>query len=361
LAGSSFRGLHLRSQNRAGHDWLYLWPLYNVVYTLVSRPRIAHGCSTPMRFTASLAAAAAVLTASLPTAARAGGAASEPLFARSNLAAWCIVPFDAKKRGPEERAAMLERLGLTLFAYDYRAEHIPQFDAEMEALKRHGIQLLAWWFPRVMNADAQHILDVLKRHRLRPQLWVTGGGELINNAAEQMARVAAEAARIQPIATAAAKIGCSLALYNHGGWFGEPENQIAIIERLRADGVTNIGLVYNQHHGHDQIDRFPELLQLMKPYLVALNLNGMVREGDRTGRKILPLAQGDLDLALLRAIRDSGWHGPIGILNHTDADAEARLLDNLEGLNWLLPQLDGAPPPGPRPVPRSWQPPTGAH
>ena len=35
---------------------------------------------------------------------------SETLFARTNLAAWCIVPFDAKKRGPEERAAMLERL-----------------------------------------------------------------------------------------------------------------------------------------------------------------------------------------------------------------------------------------------------------
>ena len=31
------------------------------------------------------------------------------LFARKNLIAWCIVPFDSKKRGPEERAAMLER------------------------------------------------------------------------------------------------------------------------------------------------------------------------------------------------------------------------------------------------------------
>lgn len=47
------------------------------------------------------------------------------LFARDNLVAWCIVPFDAKKRGPEERAAMLKRLGFTRFAYDWRAEHIP--------------------------------------------------------------------------------------------------------------------------------------------------------------------------------------------------------------------------------------------
>ena len=89
------------------------------------------------------------------------------LFAKDNLVAWCIVPFDAKKRGPEERAAMLKRLGFTKFAYDYRAEHIPTFDAEMEALKKQGIELTAWWFPQTLNAEARQILDVLKRHNSR--------------------------------------------------------------------------------------------------------------------------------------------------------------------------------------------------
>src|SRR6188508_177217 len=89
------------------------------------------------------------------------------IFDRSNLVAWCIVPFDAKKRGPEERAAMLEKLGFELFAYDYRAEHIPTFDAEMEALQRHHVRLLAWWFPVELNSEARLILDVLKRHHLR--------------------------------------------------------------------------------------------------------------------------------------------------------------------------------------------------
>ena len=36
------------------------------------------------------------------------------LFARDNLIAWCIVPFDSKKRKPEERAAMLEQPGFNL-------------------------------------------------------------------------------------------------------------------------------------------------------------------------------------------------------------------------------------------------------
>lgn len=54
----------------------------------------------------------------------------------------------------------------------------------------------------------------------------------------------------------------------------------------------------------------------------------------------------------MKTIRDSGWRGPVGILNHTDADAEARLLDNLNGLDWLVPQLDGQPA-GPKPRPKS--------
>lgn len=288
------------------------------------------------------------------------GAAAEALFARTNLAAWCIVPFDAKKRGPEERAAMMEKLGFRLFAYDYRAEHIPQFDAEMAALRRHGIRLLAWWFPGTLNEEAKTILKVLERHQVRDvQLWVTGGGGPAKTTEEQRARVESEAARIRPIAEAAAKLPGSVALYNHGGWFGEPENQIEIIERLRRDGVTNVGIVYNLHHGHDHLDRFPALLQRMKPHLLALNLNGMTRRGDTIGKKILPLAQGDLDRQLLEIIRTSGWQGPIGILNHTDEDAEGRLLDNLDGLDWLLEQRPGQPD-SRKPVPRTWREPAAS-
>lgn len=286
-------------------------------------------------------------------------AADYDLFAHTNLLAWCLVPFDAKKRGPEERAAMLEQLGFKMFAYDYRAEHIPTWDAEVEALKKHGVQLTAWWFPTTLNEEARKILGMLERNQIHAQLWVMGSGAPTKTDAEQQARVASEAKRLQPIAEAAAKIGCTVALYNHGAWFGEPENQIAIVEQLRTSGVTNVGIVYNLHHGHAHLARFPALLQKMKPHLVALNLNGMVRDGETTGRKILPLGQGSLDLSLLKTIRDSGWHGPLGLLNHTDEDAEARLRDNLAGFDWLVPQLRSQTP-GPRPVPRSWVEPSAA-
>jgi len=67
------------------------------------------------------------------------------IFVKQNLVAWCIVPFDAKKRGPEKRAQMLKGLGISHFAYDYRAKHIPTFDEEMQMLKKYGIELTAFW------------------------------------------------------------------------------------------------------------------------------------------------------------------------------------------------------------------------
>ncbi|HEY5315971.1 MAG TPA: TIM barrel protein, partial [Pirellulales bacterium] len=273
------------------------------------------------------------------------------LFARDRLIAWCIVPFDAKKRGPEERAAMLAALGLKHFAYDWRAEHIPTFDAEIAALQRHGIALDAFWFPNTLDRNARLILDLLARHKLKPQLWVTGGGTPTHSPDEQRARVAAEVARLRPIAEAAGRIGCTVGLYNHGGWFGEPENQLAILAELK---LPNVRLVYNLHHGHAHVDRFAELLAKMQPHLLCVNLNGMDRDAEQHGHKIMPLGQGQFDLELLRTLVASGYPGPIGILGHTQDDVRERLLDNLDGLDWLVKQLQGQPA-GPRPQPRTWR------
>src|ERR1051326_6007484 len=82
-------------------------------------------------------------------------AAEYKLFAKTNLVAWCIVPFDAKKRGPEERAQMLERLGFQRFAYDWRAEHIPTFEEDIDTCRKRHIEIVAWWFPTTLDKDAQ--------------------------------------------------------------------------------------------------------------------------------------------------------------------------------------------------------------
>jgi sugar phosphate isomerase/epimerase len=278
-----------------------------------------------------IAAACAALLA-FPAAA---AEADEGIFAPKNLVAWCIVPFDAKKRGPEERAQMLERLGIRKLAYDWRDEHIPTFDAECEAMKRHGITIEAWWFPAGLNPTARKILEVLGRHKVPAQLWVSMGDPAPSGSQDD--KVKAAAAAIRPIAEEAAKIGSKVALYNHGGWFGEPENQVAIIKQL---GLPNVGIAYNFHHGHAHIDRFGELFKTMHPYLLAINLNGMVKNGDATGKKILPIGHGDQELAMMKVILESGWRGPVGILDHRpETDSEPTLRENLEGLARLRQQF----------------------
>jgi sugar phosphate isomerase/epimerase len=263
-------------------------------------------------------------------------AADASIFAKTNLVAWCIVPFDAKKRGPEERAQMLERLGIHQLAYDWRAEHIPTFEEEIDACRRHKIEITAWWFPTTLDKDAQTILDVLKRKKLNTQLWVMGGGQPTRTPEDQRKQILSEVARLRPMAEAANAIGCKVALYNHGGWFGEPENQIAIIEALK---MPNVGIVYNFHHGHDHIDRFPQLLAKMKPHLFAININGMVKDGERLNKKILPIGSGDQEKQMLAAIEKSGWKGPIGIIDHRpETDSEETLRGNLDGLERIRAQ-----------------------
>lgn len=280
----------------------------------------------------SLAACAA------PSLARAAAPPSGlALFAPDNLVAWCIVPFDAKRRGPEERAEMLRRLGLRQLAYDWREEHIPSFDAELDALNRHDIRLEAFWFPCGLQpekeANVRTILDFLRRRKVRTQLWLSLAMKDEGAPAE---RVAAAARAVGWAADEAARIGCQVGLYNHGGWFGEPDNQLAILE---AVGKPDVGLVYNFHHGHAHVARFPELFRRMLPHLLTLNINGM--RGSEF--EILGVGKGDRELEMLRVVATSSYHGPIGILGHrADVDAEVALRENLDGLRALLPRI-GSP------------------
>lgn len=271
--------------------------------------------------------------------------AAADLFAPTNLVAWCVVPFDTKKRGPEERAEMLQRLGFTRFAYDWRAEHIPSFDAEVVALQKRHIELTAWWFPAALNDDAKAVLACLERHHLSPQLWVSMFPPPETDPAKLELALADAVKTLGPICDAAQKLGSQVALYNHNGWFGEPANLVTLVKRLRVAGHANVGIIYNLHHAHPHIADFPEMLRLMQPYLLAFNLNGMVRDGDKVGKMVLPIGGGDEELAMIRTLRDSGWNGPVGILGHTEEDAEVKLGKDLAGLKRVVAQLDAEPKP----------------
>jgi azurin len=239
---------------------------------------------------------------------------------------------------------MVAKMGLTKVAYDWRQEHVPEFEAEILAYKKQGIEFFAFW------STHDQAFALFEKHQLHPQIWVMAG----NKGDTQEAKVKNAAEGLLPVIAKAAKIGSKVAIYNHGGWSGEPENMVAVCEYLKkSHAVTNVGIVYNLHHGHGHLGRIDEALKLMLPHLLCLNLNGMDIAGDTKGRKILPIGAGTEDLKVLRQVRASGYAGPVGILNHTMEDAEGRLRDNLDGLRHLVPQLDDLPP-GPKPKYRTY-------
>ena len=254
-------------------------------------------------------------------------------LAMDDLVAWCIVPFDSRKRSPEERIAMLERLGFKRYAYDWRAEHLPDTARELRLASERGIRVEAVWVwiekdrPGRLSEDNERLLAALKEAGLATQLWVGFAPGFFEGLSDQE-KVARGAEMVRHLSDRAAETKSRVALYNHGDWFGEPENQVRIIQALPG---RDIGIVYNFHHGHEHIARFDALVKAIRPYLWVVNLNGMRPEGP----KILPFGTGTHERPMLQTVLDSGFKGPFGVLGHVDdADVEEILRGNLRGLGF---------------------------
>ena len=248
---------------------------------------------------------------------------------KRNLVAWCIVPFDAKKRNPQQRAEMLSQLGIRRVAYDWRAEHVPRFEEEILEYQRLGIEYFAFW------DSHETAFSLFEKHGMQPQIWKTVPSP---QATTQAMRVQVAAEALLPLVKRTARLGSKLGLYNHGGWGGHPENLVAVCRSLReVYQAEHVGIVYNFHHGHGDIETFEASMALMLPHLLCVNLNGM-NEGAKP--KILPIGSGQHDLMMLRSLQRAGYQGPIGILGHVATeDVALTLQKNLTGLAALRATL----------------------
>ena len=302
------------------------------------------------RFILTLLIATGALSPSVTSAQEPADKAQQSVLRQQNVVAWCIVPFDAAKRGPADRAMMLKELGITRCAYDWRAEHVSTFEQEILEYRKHGIEFFAFW------GVHDEAFKLFEKYKLRPQIWhmlSAPKGET------QQARIESAISQTLAVARRTSDMGCQLGLYNHGGWGGEPENLVAVCKGLHALGHQHVGIVYNFHHGHGHIEDWRDSLQEMLPYLHCLNLNGM-----NTGAqpKILGIGKGAHDLAMIRAVVQSGYDGPIGILDHrTELDSRDSLIENRDGLRWVARELDkrgsgGELPPTPKPAPTNQKP-----
>jgi hypothetical protein len=262
------------------------------------------------------------------------------LFAQENLVAWCIVPFDQVHRTPKQRIEMLKKLNFSQYAYDWRHQHLEFFQEEISEANRSGVKIAAVWMwidkeadvPGRLSDDNEKLLSVLKDAGLQTTLWV-GFNTNFYAYEEDETKISRGVEMLQYIKKRTAGLVTGIGLYNHGDWFGEPENQIKILKEMNDPGI---GLIYNFHHGHGQIESFPTLLKKMSPWLWTVNINGMKKEGPQ----ILTVGAGDKELDMLKALKKNKFQGSIGILGHVEEeDVEKVLQRNLNGLRMLEKQL----------------------
>lgn len=269
----------------------------------------------------------------------------------SKLHAWEVPTFDLVKRTSDERAKMLKEVGFHYYAYlpmgdaqgkqpDINTSQL-DIDAEIEAMKKYGIGIRAWYF--WVNVDdpakdptVMRTLEAFKRHDIHPQIWITHSYAdpdaeskkgFPTSAHEQSIRVKREAARIAAFVKLAAPYGCSVNLYNHRGWFGMMDNQLAILTRLKELGITNVGMVYNFGHSkselHDDSSNFAEMWERIKPHVVTVNI----------------WVFGARELKMMRIIQESGWRGSVGV-EPIGGNAELNLRNALWTAKWAAAQLN---------------------
>ena len=235
---------------------------------------------------------------------------------------------------------MIVDLGLKRSAYAWRERHVPEFEREIQAYQANGIEYFAFfnWH------DSMEAL--IKKHKIKPQIWHYMQA---NPPGDQKAKIIATAEKLKPVVDKTRELGLKFALYNHREWTGEPDNMVAVVEYIREQWPESdhVGIVYNFHHGHADIDDFEVRFGRMLPYLFCVNLNGMVaadKVNEKTmENKILTIGTGEFEKVMIQTVVNSGYAGPIGIIDHrNELDSETAIQDNINGLRALLDEMISA-------------------
>lgn len=310
---------------------------------------------------------------SLPTRMPAWAWRTPEWGARGSVAATHL-GFDSITRTPRERAQMLERIGVSRVVWDWREDSVGALASQMDAFRAAGIALEGMWTPVPLpeptapDYDSRFgevpalALSLMREAALRglsPDLWTPlaygppGPPPEISNR-EHAAEVARAADHLAPLATAAQGFGMGLVLANHGGWAGEPRTMVDVVTALGARGLRNVGVALQLQHGHHLVPELDRHLAALGDNVIAIVLSGVDAGAQLSGRLILPFGAGSRDRWTLHALLDSAWQGRVLVHAMGDDDAEARLLDSLEGLEWMLGRMAGGR--DPRPVPRIVEP-----
>lgn len=259
------------------------------------------------------------------------------VFSKENLIPWSIVSFDVKERTPKQRIQMLKDLGYSQYAYGNRPKHQSTMLAELKLAKENNIKINAVWLYINLGKDkvgqlkphSEAIFKTLEKSGLKTQIWIGFQSQYFEKLTDEQSLLEA-VAMVKYLSERAEKLDCKIALYNHGGWYGNPKNQLRIIKKLPKQ---EIGIVYNFHHAHHNLENYASDIKKMLPYLWCVNLNGMKKDGP----KIITIGKGNLEKKMINQLLEIGYKGPFGILGHVKGgDAKVILEQNFAGLELLF-------------------------
>ncbi|MBT8272921.1 MAG: sugar phosphate isomerase/epimerase [Bacteroidia bacterium] len=263
----------------------------------------------------------------------------QPLNAEE-VSPWCIIGFDSLDRSPSQRITMLKELGFKKYGFNKGKGDLSTMTEEFQLAKENNIEITSifLWLNAErdsigkLSASNRELLSNLKEVDYKPTIWLSFSDNFFEELnQEQSIELSIEMIRF--IKLKADELGCELALYNHHGWFGNPHNQIEILEQLNQDSIS---MVYNFHHAQEYVDEFPEIAKKITPYLSYVNLNGVKKEGPQ----ILTIGEGDYEFKMIKDLLDEGYNGPWGILGHIKTEDVQKVLErNVEGLKSMNSKL----------------------
>lgn len=261
---------------------------------------------------------------------------AEKLIDPNDVTPWCIIGFDSEERTPQQRIDLLKELGLNKYGFNRGKADFSKMIEEFKLAAENQIEITSVFLWLNAKRDSvgklspanEELLSNLTKIDQKPDIWLSFSNNYFENI-DQAESIKVSTDFVSYVKTRADQLGCKLALYNHTGWFGDPNNQVEVLKNLNDESVS---LVYNFHHAHEHIDQFAEIAKKITPYLSYVNLNG-VKKG---GPKILTIGEGDHELDMIKLLKDQGYNGPWGILGHIkEEDVEVVLRRNLKGLEIL--------------------------
>lgn len=230
---------------------------------------------------------------------------------------------DATHRTPDEQAALAAEVGFDGVGPTYTTpEALGQW---LAALDRRHLPLVTLYLHLDLDAAAAagpDIRDAIRQLRGRGTvlwLYVTSERWGKSDPAGDVRAVAA----LREVADLVREAGLRLTLYPHTGyWLERIEDAVRVARQVNRDDV---GVSFNLCHwlkaGGGDIDA---VVDLARPHLSVVTINGADTQGTDWARLIQPLDRGDFDVArLLAALDRVGFRGPVG-LQHFGIGGDAR-------------------------------------